>query len=300
MVGMSEGISARARVAITSFSLLCVSLFLTAYSSKHPSLVSFGGVVVSEVVTPFQTCANFLSSSASNFLERYVLLTRVSRENEELRVQLRNVEGELGVLSEFRTENERLRSLLNFVSDTDLRGVVGRVVGSDPSGWVKGVTIDKGSSSGISVGMAAVVARGVVGQVVATSVNASRILLIADQTSGVDAIVQGSRVRGVVEGSGSQLCELRYVTRDYQVKRGEVVLTSGMDGVYPKGLLIGTVSAVEAGGATLFQTIEVTPAVDFARLEEVLIVTTKPASAEQSGEPLSSVVKRLRQKEGYR
>jgi rod shape-determining protein MreC len=257
-------------------------------------------VFVSEIVTPFQKFANFLSSSTNGLLDRYIFLSGVSRENEELRVQLRNVEGELVLLSEFRTENERLRSLVNFVSDTDLRGVVGRVVGSDPSGWVKGVTIDKGSSSGISVGMAAIVARGVVGQVVATSVNASRILLIADQSSGVDAIVQGSRVRGVVEGSGSQLCELRYVTRDYQVKRGEVVLTSGMDGVYPKGLLVGTVSAVEAGGATLFQTVEVTPAVDFARLEEVLIVTTKPASTDQTGEPLSSVVKRLRQKEGYR
>jgi rod shape-determining protein MreC len=297
MVGMSEGISARARVAITSFSLLCVSLFLTAYSSKHPALVSFGSVLISEIVTPFQSFSEFVSQSGSSIWERYLYLVGVSEENEDLRVRLRKVEGELALLSEFRTENERLRSMLNFVSETELQGVVGRVIGSDPSGWVKGVMIDKGSSSGVAVGMAAVVARGVVGQVVATSLSSSRILLIADHASGVDAIVQGSRVRGVVEGSGSQLCELRYVTRDYQVKTGELVLSSGMDGVYPKGLMIGTVSAVQAGGATLFQTVEVKPAVDFSRLEEVLIVTSKPDATAEAGEPLSSVVKRLRQKE---
>ncbi len=297
MVGMSEGISARARVAITSFSLLCMSLFLTAYSAKHPALVSVGSVLVSEIVTPFQSFSEFLSRSGSSLWERYVYLVGVSEENEDLLVRLRKVEGELALLSEFRTENERLRALLNFVSESGLEGVVGRVIGSDPSGWVKGVMIDKGSSSGVAVGMAAVVSRGVVGQVVATSLSSSRILLIADHASGVDAIVQGSRVRGVVEGSGSQLCELRYVTRDYQVKAGEVVLTSGMDGVYPKGLLIGTVSAVQTGGATLFQTVEVKPAVDFSRLEEVLIVTAKPEVSAEAGEPLSSVVKRLRQKE---
>jgi rod shape-determining protein MreC len=297
MVGMSEGISARARVAITSFSLLCVSLFLTAYSAKHPALVSLGGVLVSEIVTPFQSFTEFVSASGGSLWERYVYLIGVAQDNDDLRSRVQKVEGELAQLSEFRTENERLRSLLNFVSETELQGTVARVVGSDPSGWVKGVTIDKGSSSGVTVGMAAVVARGVVGQVVAASLNSARILLIADHASGVDAIVQGSRVRGVVEGSGSQVCELRYVTRDYQVKPGEMVLTSGMDGVYPKGLLIGTVAAVETGGATLFQTVEVKPAVDFSRLEEVLIVTAKPSVVEEAGEPLSSVVKRLRQKE---
>lgn len=294
---MSEGISTRARVAVTSFSLLCASLFLTAYSAKHPGLVSLGSVVVSEVVTPFQSFADLVSTSGGSVWDRYFNLVSVARENEGLRSRLQQVEGELALLSEFKTENERLRALLSFVSETQLEGVVGRVIGSDPSGWVKGITINKGSSSGVAVGMAAVVARGVVGQVVATSLNSARILLIADHTSGVDAIVQGSRVRGIVEGTGSQLCELRYVTRDFLVKPGELVLTSGMDGVYPKGLLIGSVSAVESGGATLFQTVEVKPVVDFSRLEEVLIITALPSVTGDAGEPLSSVVKRLRQRE---
>jgi rod shape-determining protein MreC len=125
-------------------------------------------------------------------------------------------------------------------------------------------------------------ARGVVGQVIAVSPNSARILLMTDHSSGIDAIVQGSRIRGVVEGSGTQMSQLRYVTREFSIKTDELVLTSGMDGVFPKGLLLGTVSAVQSSGGGMFQTVEVRPSVDFVRLEEVLILTSVAPDSDSS------------------
>lgn len=283
---MAVGISARARVAVTSFSLLCASLLLTAYSAKNPSVGRAGGVVIGELVSPINALVQLVHETFRSSWDRYVYLLGVEEENEHLRGRLQQLEGDLALLNEFRGENERLRKLLNFTEDSELKGVAGTVIGSDPTGWVRGIVIDKGTADGISVGMAVVHTRGVVGQVISTGPTSSRILLISDHSSGVDAIVQGSRVRGVVEGSGAQLCELRYVTREYPVKQGEVILTSGMDGIFPKGLIIGTVSAVEQSGGAIFQTVELKPAVDFTRLEEVLVVTSTPARDAPDSNPV--------------
>jgi rod shape-determining protein MreC len=292
---MSVGISSRARVAVTSFSLLCVSLLLTAYSAKNRSFGQLGEKLVAEGLSPLQALVHLINDSGASIWDRYLFLVGVQGENEELRARLERLEGDLALLQEFKGENERLRKLLEFSKTADLNGVVGSVVGYDPSGWVKGIVVNKGSSSGISAGMAVVHARGVVGQVVSTSPSASRVLLINDHSSGVDALVQGSRARGVVEGSGSTTSELRYINRDTVLKAGELVLTSGMDGVFPKGLVIGTVSDVEAGGGGLFQTVEVFPAVDFSRLEEVLILTSLPVV--DTVEAGASPVRRPREEE---
>jgi rod shape-determining protein MreC len=273
-------------VAVTSFSLLCASLLLTAYSAKNPSVGRAGGVVIGELVSPINALVQLVHETFRSSWDRYVYLLGVEEENEHLRGRLQQLEGDLALLNEFRGENERLRKLLNFTEDSELKGVAGTVIGSDPTGWVRGIVIDKGTADGISVGMAVVHTRGVVGQVISTGPTSSRILLISDHSSGVDAIVQGSRVRGVVEGSGAQLCELRYVTREYPVKQGEVILTSGMDGIFPKGLIIGTVSAVEQSGGAIFQTVELKPAVDFTRLEEVLVVTSTPARDAPDSNPV--------------
>lgn len=270
---MSVGVSTRARVAATAFSLLCLSLLLTAYSGKNPNFGKLGVFLVSEAFAPVQSLVFHSHESVESVWERYVWLTGVQQENKELRETLERIEGDVALLQEFKAENDRLRVLLDFSRNSELNGVVGSVIGYDPSGWVKGIIVNRGSSHGVAAGMAVVHARGVVGQVVAVSPSVSRVLLISDHSSGVDAVVQGSRARGVVEGSGYGMSELRYINREFSIKVGELVLTSGMDGVFPKGLVIGAVTEVEIGGSGLFQTVEVKPAVDFARLEEVLILT---------------------------
>jgi rod shape-determining protein MreC len=271
---MSVGVSTRARVAATAFSLLCLSLLLTAYSGKNPSFGRLGVFIVSEAFAPVQSLVFHSHESVESVWEKYVWLTGVQQENKELRETLERIEGDVALLQEFKAENDRLRVILDFSRNSELSGVLGSVIGYGPSGWVKGIIVNRGSSHGVAAGMAVVHARGVVGQVVAVSPSVSRVLLISDHSSGVDAVVQGSRARGVVEGSGSGMSELRYINREFSIKVGELVLTSGMDGVFPKGLVIGGVTEVQVGGSGLFQTVEVKPAVDFARLEEVLILTS--------------------------
>jgi rod shape-determining protein MreC len=259
-------------VAATCFGLFIASLFLTAYSAKNPGVARIGSTLVLKVTGPFNSLINAAWDSCGGALNSYVNLIGTAKENAALRGRLDVLEGRASLVNELERENVRLRELLRFSSELQLSGVTATVIGGDASGWVKGITVNKGSLDGVTPGMSVLHPRGVVGQVVAVSSSASRVLLVSDHASGVDVLTQESRARGVVEGAGERVCELKFIPKEFQIKEGEQVLTSGMDGVYPKGVLVGTVSQVGAATSGLFKTVEVKPAVDLARIEEVLIV----------------------------
>jgi len=271
---MAARVSERGKIAALSFSLLCVSLLLTAYSARHPSVARVGTAALSQVVSPIYAVVDFAQDSLRSLWERYLFLVGVSHENEMLRARLNELEGSRGTLVELQSESARLRALLDLGSVSELRGVAAEVVGDEPSGWGQGVVVNKGSSHGIQVGMAVLHPKGIVGQVVAVAPNFSQVLLVTDHSSGVDALVQESRARGVVEGIGASYCELKYVSRQSPVRVGDSIITSGMDGVYPAGLPIGTVSKVAVETGTLLQNVEVKVGVDLGRLEQVLVVAS--------------------------
>jgi rod shape-determining protein MreC len=268
--------SNRPRVIAVSFGLFCLSLFLTAFSAKNPGLVRGAYAFVGEILRPLQVINHSAYSSVAGIWDSYVSLIGVRSENTRLQEKLNALEMENSRLLEFEHENSRLKGLLGIIEEGGFEGVAARVIGYDPSNWVQAIIVDRGSRQGIAPGMAVLEADGVVGQVVTTSLNSSRVILVADHASGVDAIVQASRARGVVEGSGRAECRLNYVQADQEVKQGDRIITSGMDGVYPKGLLIGYVSEIKDKQKGLFKHIEVKPSVVFSRLENVLIVTNTP------------------------
>lgn len=272
LLGITDRFSARGQVIGTAIALLCVSFLLTAYSSRHPEVAQVGSVVVAEVVGPFGSALEATKDGASAAWSRYVYLSGVSTENEQLKRRLARAEGDLASMSEVERENARLRELLRFSREAGVAGVAASIVGSDPSGWVRGLLINRGTLNGVDIGMAVVTPQGVVGQVVAASPDTARVLLINDHSSGVDALVQSTRVRGVLQGAGASGCELRFVTKDASIKPGDLVVTSGLDRVYPKGLVLGTVGSVSVAGPGLFQSVSVKPAVDAQRAEEVLVV----------------------------
>jgi rod shape-determining protein MreC len=269
---MRQEISSRTQVAAACLGLFIASLFLTAYSAKNPGVARVGSTLVLKITAPFNGLINASWDSCSGAWNSYVNLIGTSKENSALKGKLDELEGRVSLVNELERENSRLRELLRFSSERQLSGVTASVIGGDASGWVKGITVNKGSLEGVSPGMSVLHPRGVVGQVVSVSSNSARVLLVSDHASGVDVLTQESRARGVVEGAGERVCELKFIPKEFQIKEGEQVLTSGMDGVYPKGVLVGTVSQISAGTAGLFKTVEVKPAVDLTRIEEVLIV----------------------------
>jgi len=275
---MRQEISERTHIALVSFGLFVTALFLTAYSSRYPAVARVGNTLVLEITAPIASATNVVADGLTSIWTRYLFLVSTARENESLSRRVSELESRLGMLSEFEAENDRLRQALSFSSEQQLRGVVASVIGADASGWIRGLMIDRGAADGVRPGMAVVHPRGVVGQITSVGSNSARVLLVNDHSSGVDVLVQGSRVRGVVEGAGETACELKFVTKEYPIKVGDVVVTSGMDQVFPKGLVVGTVSHVSAQTSTLFQTVEIRPAVNFSRIEEVLVVPSAQAA----------------------
>lgn len=278
---MRQEISTRTHVAVASLALFVGALFLTAYSSRNPSVAKVGNALVLELIAPVSRLAEMVRDGVGTVWNRYVHLVDTSAENERLVARVEELEGKLSALSEFERENARLRHMLSFSAENGFRSVAASVIGSDPSGWIRGIVIDRGSVHGVEPGMAVVHSKGIVGQVASVSSNASRVLLVNDHSSGVDVVVQGSRARGVVEGAGERVCELKFITKETQVKEGDLIITSGMDRVFPKGLMVGTIVDVDSQSGGLFQTVEVKPSVDFSRLEEVLIVFPQPAVGAQ-------------------
>jgi rod shape-determining protein MreC len=157
-----------------------------------------------------------------------------------------------------------------------MRAVGARIIGGDATGLSRTLILSQGSSAGLHTNMAVISTDGVVGKLITVSPHASRALLIDDHNSGIDALDQRSRARGIVAGVMDDGLMMKYVDRTGDVKPGDAVITSGMDGTFPAGLLIGQVSQVSQGGPGLFLNISIIPAVDFGKLNEVLVLTERP------------------------
>lgn len=212
----------------------------------------------------------------SGLIERtwdgYISLINVRSENIKLHSAIKDLNSRLASGDEALLENKRLESLLDMKKTIKPPTIGATVVGEDVSSWFRTLVIDRGASSGLRVGMAVVAADGVVGQVVKVAETTSRVLLLTDHASGIAATIQRSRARGVVKGKGEWLCSLEFTTREEDVKVGDLVVTSGIGGVYLKGLPIGEVTMVKRGQYGIFQTVTIRPSVNIAHLEEVLVV----------------------------
>jgi rod shape-determining protein MreC len=193
-----------------------------------------------------------------------------------LRRELREQKREVARLGEVQLENERLRKLLSFRPEVETEVVTARVVGADALGLSRSLAIDRGTLDGVRKGAAVLAPEGVVGQVLLAGRHAARVLLITDHNSGVDGIVQRTRARGIVEGALGGGCGLKFVKRTERLEVGDLVVTSGMDGIFPKGLPIGHIASIDKRGQSLFQYATVEPTVDFGRLEEVLVARGSP------------------------
>jgi rod shape-determining protein MreC len=232
-----------------------------------------------EITSPVQKLIHRTVHVTKGFWREYFYLVGIREENRDLKKQIRELVSENRRYREKLATHDRLKRLLQFKEAILPPALASQVIGRDPSGWFKSILIDKGKADGVSLNMPVVNASGVVGRIVAVSPNYAKALLIIDQNSSVDCLVQRSRDRGMLKGLSSERCKMDYVVKSSDVMLGDVVVTSGLGGVFPKGLPLGSVSRVEEAAGELFKDIEIEPVVDFSKLEEVLVILKEDESS---------------------
>lgn len=267
----------RHALSFTSVGLLVCSFQLMSLSIDNRALPRMGAQAIDTVLSPMEKLYHELMESTKYMWSHYLWLLEVETERNELYERVKELESLNSKLMEHERENIRLRDFLEFKTRTRYQGVIATVIGRDPSNWVKTITIDRGRVDGLSPGLAVVDGNAIVGQIISVSKYASRVLLITDNSSAVDAIIQNSRASGIGEGGvgrGGLRLRLRYVEKlgNSAVRTGDRVIASGLDGVFPKGLLIGVVHHVDSTVPGLFQRIIVEPSADVNRLENVLVL----------------------------
>jgi rod shape-determining protein MreC len=171
---------------------------------------------------------------------------------------------------------------LEFRSQLSSKAVTASIIANSASSWFQGCILDKGSADGVQKDMAVVTPLGVVGKVVSVTKRSAKVILLTDANSGIDVLVQRTRSRGIVSGSLDNGTVLKYMKRSEDVQVGDRLITSGVDGVFPKGLLVGTVIKVNKQHLGLFQFVEVLPAVQSSRVEEVLVVGGPESAVENN------------------
>jgi len=262
----------RHRFALTvAFFLLVALVLFSLHAGRAPEATPLGRFVL-EVVGPVQRGVSAAAGFLGDVWRRYFALMHAAEENTRLRQQVARMQQELTELEELRQANRRLRRLLGLKERLAYPLVAAEVVAVDPTDHFRTAIISAGSKDGVLSRMPVIQAAGVVGRVVWTSPHYAKVLLITDPNAGVDVIVQRSRVRGVVVGAGKNRLRLKYTLHNDDVVPGDVLVTSGAAGVFPKGIRVGVVREVNKSAKGVFQEVWVEPAVNFDRLEEVLVL----------------------------
>ncbi len=202
----------------------------------------------------------------------YVYLVDVEKRNICLQQERDALVLENQQLRELFIENLRLKELLDFKQPFAHRLLPAETTSRDPSSWFKTILVNRGTECGVERGCGVVSPQGIVGTVIDTTLHSSKVLLITDQNSTVDVIVKRSRVRGILEGQDETTCRVNYIVKKEDVQPGDEVITSGLNAVFPQGIRIGAVIETSNNPDGFFKHVAVAPAVDFSKLNEVLIV----------------------------
>jgi rod shape-determining protein MreC len=253
-----------------------ISLLGSGRRVREPSVVDR---VLLGVTAPIQRGLVTGIDGVSGAWDRYLSLRQVERENRNLREENERLRASVSGMQEARSENERLRRLLNYSETGVGTRVAARVVGINPDANRLTVRIDRGESDGVRRNMPVVTPDGVVGQVLRVTSGAADVLLLADPNSRLGVRVQRTRARAGAAGTGDErLLRLDYLLRAEDLEEGDPVVTSGTDGVFPPGLMVGRVSQIQRQGSGMFLGAMLLPSVDLSRLEEVLVLASPDAA----------------------
>lgn len=249
-------------------------VFLVSVTARERERLSAVERMIADAVAPLQSGASRIATGVTSVIDTLVEVKILKDENAYLRNEIERMKQVLNEVDELRNENERLRELLGFVGRSEIPFVPAHVIGRNPTHWYSAIVIDKGSNDGIAKNMPVVTAAGLVGRVVRVSARTSTVMLITNHESSVGVLVQSSRDAGLVTGgvgTGTTLT-LRLFARDGQVQVGDSIVTSGFGSFFPGGIFVGTVISTGVEEQGLVISASVKPAVNFDRLEEVLVL----------------------------
>lgn len=219
-----------------------------------------------------QMAYSSFSSGVRGTTAMYLNLIDIKVENQKLQQQNAELRAQLGSMTELKMENERLNNLLGFKQASSLKLLAARVVGHDLLPDHHTITIDRGTEQGVKKNMATITTGGVVGYIYRAEADTSQILLLTDSYAVIDAIVQRSRARGLVEGTGRLSAQLRHLKRSDDVQVGDLIVTSGLFNIFPKGFPVGMVSSIDKSRYGMTQDVDIKPVVDPMNLEELFVV----------------------------
>lgn len=283
------------------FIIVMILIVLMSLSQLERERLTFVEDIVMVAVSPLQNGVFRVSTEFRVFFENIRERRHLAVENAQLKQTLGDYQRVSSQLEELKQENRRLREMLDFKEKSSYTLVPAKVTARDPSGWFSTIVINKGYNDGVAKDMAVINNDGLVGNVISVSRNSSKVLLLTDSRRAVSGVVRDSRDSGVigfVEGSVEQpgYCRMINILREAEIKTGDVVVTSGMGGVFPPGLVIGQVMEVGDDEYGLLKYALIKPMVNFSRLEEVFVVKSVNAEVypeediredEETQEPLN-------------
>jgi len=260
-------------VIIVSVIVLIVVNLIALTVAKINNRSSFGmSPFVIAMVAPLQKSVTGIIHFSRDMWCTYFNLISTAKKNKELKRRIAQQLQKNNRYKEIEQTNNRLRKLLNYQKSMPNPVITAQVIARDPASWFETLMIDKGKIHGVIKGLPVVTFEGIAGQIIEVYSNYSKVLLIIDRNSSVDALVQRTRARGIIQGDFKRRCVLKYVLRKDDVIGGDTVVSSGLDGVFPKGLFLGHISEITKPDAGIFQEVVVIPFVNFEKLEEVLVL----------------------------
>jgi len=254
-------------------SLLILAAFIMIFFGMRQTLeTGFMRKLVLEAAWPLESVKNRSLKAIRENWNRYLFLIGLEEENRRLKKKNDLLANQLGQYQEGYLEALRLRKMLSTREQPHTAPVIAEVIGHEQSSVFKSILINKGTAQGLMVGFPVLNDQGIIGRITECSWNVSRVMLIVDKSSNVSALLQGSRTHGVLQGDGAAGCRLKYIPGTEEVRIGDAVISSGLGGIFPKGIILGSVAAIDKRDGTLFQRIDVQPSVDFSKLEEIVVL----------------------------
>jgi rod shape-determining protein MreC len=241
-------------------------------STRAPRDYRFYDRLIIAVTSPVQATISWSLEQLASGFNNYIYLFRTRRDNLELVDENRRLQNLIASLRETEQENIRLRKLLQFEEQYKLDSIVGRVIAKDASTDFRAIRINRGERSGVKRNMAVLTNEGIVGRVLRTTATTADVVTVLDLLSAVDAIDERSRAHGVIEGLTEDTAEMRYTVRTDDIQPGDILVSSGLGGIFPKNIPVGIVSKVDRKQFGITQKVEVKPSVDFSKIEEVIVV----------------------------